>query len=520
MEKINKTLFPGSLDLSVTAPQTRWEQNSTDDQALTPALSIAWSRNQPERIGEVALLRGEGSQWLLGRGPERHDDPSERLSFGRHRPGLWSPSGPLIEASISRRQLQLTREGHHVRVVQLGRCPLFVNGALVNGEALLSPGDTLHLKNQLLLVCVLRPARMAASEHFPPDQVGPYGLADHYDMVGESWTAWQLRDRLARVAALDDHTLLLGASGSGKELCARALHGLSRRRSGAWVTRNASTLPESLIDAELFGNARNYPNPGNREREGLIGATDGGCLFLDEIGDLPANTQAHLLRVLDADGEYQRLGESRTRRSDLRMLAATNRPPQVLQDDLRARFTLKLSVPPLTERREDIPLLIQHLLRTALTQSPILKRFSSSAAPNTFRIDPRLVDVLVRRPYTTHIRELKALLWEAISLSQGKHIALPGGRSALTEAHLDDVDDAEKVTREASTRRPGRDPASVTLQEIEAAMREHEGNVTRAARSLQLSSRHALNRLLKKHALTPDDYRDAVKPTAASDEGL
>ena len=140
-------------------------------------------------------------------------------------------------------------------------------------------------------------------------------------------------------------SLLLGESGTGKELAARAVHQLSQRGRQQFVARNAATLPAGLIDAELFGNAKNYPNPGMPERRGLIGEADGGSLFLDEIGELPVELQAHLLRVLDGDGEYQRLGEGVARRSNFRLIAATNRDPSTLKHDLAARFTARIELP-------------------------------------------------------------------------------------------------------------------------------------------------------------------------------
>src|SRR5262249_46286359 len=152
----------------------------------------------------------------------------------------------------------------------------------------------------------------------------PFGRADADGFVGESPAAWDLRDRLAFIGPQAGHVLLVGESGVGKELAARALHARSRRSRRPLVSRNAATLPEALIDAELFGHARDYPNAGMPERAGLVGEADGGTLFLDEIGELPEARQAHLLRLLDG-GEYQRLGDPRVRRADVRFIAATNR---------------------------------------------------------------------------------------------------------------------------------------------------------------------------------------------------
>src|SRR5690606_5383103 len=105
-----------------------------------------------------------------------------------------------------------------------------------------------------------------------------------FGIVGESPAAWALRDELAFVAARDLHVLLHGATGTGKELAARAIHGLGRSAGREMIARNAATLPAGIADAELFGNAKDYPNPGMRERPGLVGAADGSTLFLDELG--------------------------------------------------------------------------------------------------------------------------------------------------------------------------------------------------------------------------------------------
>src|SRR5262249_20781890 len=148
---------------------------------------------------------------------------------------------------------------------------------------------------------------------------------------------------------------------------------------------------------------------GMPERPGLLGQAAGGTLFLDEVGELPSDLQAHLLRLLDEGGEYHRLGEAATRRADVRVVAATNRPESSLKHDFAARFALSLRVPGLMERCEDVPLLLRHLLLRAAEKEPAVgARFfegwgSSGRQP---RVDPRLVERLVRQPYTRHVRQL------------------------------------------------------------------------------------------------------------------
>src|SRR5262249_8174942 len=149
-----------------------------------------------------------------------------------------------------------------------------------------------------------------------PGPADPFGMGDRFGIVGESAAAWHLRAAIAFVAAQSAHVLITGASGTGKELVARAIHAASERAARPMVARSAGTFPETLVDAELFGSARGYPNAGMPERTGLFGEADGSTLFFDEIGEVPESLQSHLLRVLDS-GEYHRLGESRQRRVEV-----------------------------------------------------------------------------------------------------------------------------------------------------------------------------------------------------------
>jgi DNA-binding NtrC family response regulator len=251
------------------------------------------------------------------------------------------------------------------------------------------------------------------------------------------------------------------------------------------VSRNAATFPSGIIDAELFGNVKNYPNPGMDARPGLIGEADGSTLFLDEIAELPSELQAHLLRVLDAGGEYQRLGDAQPRRADLRIVAATNRDPSELKHDLLARFVLRLGLPGLGDRREDVPLLVRHLLKAAVAKNPqIGKRFFTKDGEP--RVDPDLIEALLRQRYTHHVRELDELLWRAIAASRGTYVAFADDLKARLEP---EPPESAAIEEELSEER------------IREALARHDGKVSRAYKELGLKSRYALYRLLKKYAI-------------------
>lgn len=419
-------------------------------------------------IGFTASLPREGTPRLLGRGPRREEDPANRLEFGPQRPvGPTAPGGPLQVQALSRAQAILRPGPSGVGLEVLGRTPTYINGVELT-EGRLKDGDVLRFGDELCLLLTLRPRSVAAPNALA-SQLGssPFGAPDPIGLVGESTALWALREQLVRVAALDEHTLVLGPSGTGKELVARGLATLSRRHKGPFVSRNAATLPPTLIDAELFGNIRDYPNPGMKARGGLIGEADGGVLFLDEIGELPGEQQAHLLRVLDA-GEYQQLGEGRVRRSDFRFVGATNRDIAELKSDFGARIYLRLEMPPLNDRREDIPLLTRHLLTGLGRTSP--------------RVDARLMEGLLRHRYSLHIRELRGLLLAATTSSPDAELLTltPEVAGRLVLPTLEQEPD---------------------LETIRHALEQSGGNTTRAAERLGLANRYVLYRLMKKHGL-------------------
>jgi DNA-binding NtrC family response regulator len=318
---------------------------------------------------------------------------------------------------------------------------------------------------------------------------------------------------LAIAARSPSHVLIHGPSGVGKELAAQAIHALSERKRGPFIARNAATFPEGLVDAELFGTAKGYPNAGMPERPGVIAEAEGGTLFLDEIGELPIHLQAHLLRVLDGGGEYQRLGDARPRRANIRLVAATNRPIHALKHDFAARLTTRVEIPGLESRVEDVPLLLRHLFIAAVAgRSEVRQRYSASepTQESELRVGPELVEALLRHPFTLHIRELARVIECSIATSPKYFLQLtPAVEAELRQSPArkqpaNPIHAAEPVP----AAEPAEEGPSVSKAEIEAALDEAGGSVTKAARRLGLKNRFVLYRLMKRHDIARADTEE------------
>lgn len=524
------------------------------------ALVILWSAREPYRTGEIAFLPEDVPVWLFGRDPrsalpdsgralphrlstedprldslgstangvetaEQEDSLLSRSSvssrlrmslsatlsmdlvrngaeilFRRQRPEGLEPEPalprPIVGESISRLQLTLTHREDGLLVQNVGRCPLMVNGHTMQA-AQIQAGDTLYLRNQLLLLCTRRTLSLPRLRAYPSDRVFAFGLPDADGMIGESPALWHLRERLAACARSDHNVLVIGESGSGKELAAQAIHRMSSRRERPLVADNISAIPPSLAAALLFGNKRNFPNPGMDERVGLVGAADGSMLFLDEIGDMPEEVQPMFLRVADRQGEYFRLGEEgRIRRSDFRLVGATNRPERI-RYELKRRFQREIRVPSLNDRKEDIPMLIGHLLRSQARQGDLNALAFWDEAAQAARVHPMLIDQLVRHSYVTNVSEVEFLLGHAMSESGGEVIApirgpLPG-HGATRQTPTGTLASPVTPRRRPPRILPSPDVAQRVLDEM-------NGNIARAASQLGMS-RHQLNRMIRRHSL-------------------
>lgn len=278
-------------------------------------------------------------------------------------------------------------------------------------------------------------------------------------MIGQSGAMRQVREQIAQVAGADSTVLIQGETGTGKELVARAIHAASPRRDRPLIRLNCAALPHELVESELFGHEKGAFTGAIQQRRGRFELADGGTLFLDEVGDLPAEAQAKLLRVLQ-EREFERLGGTRTLRVDVRVIAATNRDlrAEVAASRFRADLYFRLNVfpialPPLRDRRDDIPGLLEHF---ALRTSRKLGRAIDGVAPS-FAERARAHD------WPGNVRELENLVERALILSNGglldgsELLGTPAGAPALA---------AGATTDPAAGATPG---GAATLEEVERA---------------------------------------------------
>jgi formate hydrogenlyase transcriptional activator len=234
------------------------------------------------------------------------------------------------------------------------------------------------------------------------------------EIVGSCKPMRQVLEQVEKVAPSDSTVLLLGETGTGKELIARALHRRSKRATRAFVRVNCAAIPQSLIASELFGHEKGAFTGALQRRLGRFEAADGGTLFLDEIGDLPTETQIALLRVLQ-EREFERVGSNHPIKVDVRLIAATNLDLQAavaagtFRQDLFYRLNvLPIAVPPLRERAEDIPLLVEYFI----------SRFAKGSSKNIRHIGKDTLEQLKAYDWPGNIRELQNVVERAVLLSE------------------------------------------------------------------------------------------------------
>jgi formate hydrogenlyase transcriptional activator len=266
------------------------------------------------------------------------------------------------------------------------------------------------------------------------------------EIVGSSNALRRVLAEVVRVAPVNSTVLITGETGTGKELIARAIHKRSPRASRAFIRVNCAAIPPSLIASELFGHEKGAFTGATQRRLGRFEAADGGTIFLDEVGDLPAETQVALLRVLQ-EREFERIGGTATISVDVRVLAAANRDlkPAVARGDFRADLYYRLNVvpirlPPLRERLDDLPLLVDYLVQRYATKTG--RRFN--------RVTKSTLDLLRSYSWPGNIRELQNVIERAVVLSEGETFSVEASwlgdpqHSATAPRPLSTVADRER----------------------------------------------------------------------------
>ncbi|ROS83025.1 sigma-54-dependent Fis family transcriptional regulator [Muribaculaceae bacterium Isolate-036 (Harlan)] len=311
---------------------------------------------------------------------------------------------------------------------------------------------------------------------------------DRCGLIGENPRVKELLKTVERIAPTDAPVLVLGENGTGKELIANAIHKNSRRKNAPFVMVNLGGISTSLFESEMFGHSKGAYTGAVSERKGRFELADKGTIFLDEIGDLTQDCQVKLLRVLQQH-TFERLGESRTRKTDIRAICATNAdlPAMVrehtFREDLFYRINLiTLRIPPLRERRDDIPLLTRSFMESA----------SRSHGIRCPEISHEALGYLSRLPYPGNVRQLRNMVERAV-------LMCAGGILEKCDFEADgNIQDVSATDLKGSLE-------GATLEDLEAAaiaeaVRKYDGNLSRVAAALGIT-RQSLYRKIEKHGI-------------------
>lgn len=304
---------------------------------------------------------------------------------------------------------------------------------------------------------------------------------DRPEMIAGSPAMRPVLDLMARVGPSDANVLITGEHGTGKEIVARTLHALSARAAQPWIAVNTGALSEGIFESEFFGHVKGAFTGARADRIGRFELADGGTLFLDEIANIPVRQQAKLLRVLES-GELERVGSSRTRRVDVRVLSATNAnlPAEcakgLFRNDLLFRLnTVEIHLPPLRDRREDIPALAGYFLA----------RYVARYRKPVEGLDAEALQELLNHSWPGNIRELEHTMERAVLMCHGKRITAA---------------DLNLQSERGSGAIEGMSLEAVESILIRKALAQYNRNVSHAAEALGLS-RGALYRRMEKYGL-------------------
>jgi DNA-binding NtrC family response regulator len=339
-------------------------------------------------------------------------------------------------------------------------------------------------KVEMLIARALASRKMEQENRTLRQQIDErYGLEN---IIGESPVLREVLDTIRQVAPSSANVLIEGESGTGKELAAQAIHNLSRRNKAKFVTVHCAALSPQLLESELFGHERGAFTGAHERRLGRFEQANGGTIFLDEIGEIDASTQVKLLRVISEERAFERVGGNQTLRADVRLIAATNKNLEKLvaegkfRDDLYFRLNVvHITMPPLRDRKEDIPLLVRTFLRhfCKLNEKPLLELTADA------------MNALLTYSWPGNVRELRTAIEHGVVMARGTKLTLrdlPPNVRAATGAVLPGGITPTKAFGEKSS---ALDLHETEKRLIMQALATTNGNITKAAQQLGISRR-------------------------------
>ena len=325
-----------------------------------------------------------------------------------------------------------------------------------------------------------------------------------FDLIGKSEPMQKVFEQIKMVASSDITVLITGESGTGKDLTARSIHALSPRKNRSFIPVNCPTIPEHILESELFGYKKGAFTNASQDREGLFQEADKGTIFLDEIGDIGSTIQTKLLRVLQ-EKEIKPLGDTKIKKVDVRIIASTNSnlEQKIADNKFRQDFFYRLNVlpielPSLRDRVTDIPILADHLIAKhckKLNKEPKI-------------ISEEVMDFFMKQPWPGNVRELENIIVQGILYSKGENIA-------LSDIPLKDAKNEKKrykgLYNENIASLPYKAAKEKLLHEfnhdyIGAKLSMSNGNITKAAKHCHMD-RQALQQIMKRFSIDPDPFR-------------
>ena len=441
------------------------------------------------RLSLKGVLEDEGFEVLLAPGGEEAVRTVEEEAVDLVLLDIWMPGMDGVEA------LKLIRDRDpSVKVVMFsghGTIETAVTATKLGAYDFLEKPIALEkllitVKNALALK-ELEEAHLALREE----------VAEEEELIGETPAMRRLKDEILRVAPSDGWVLIMGENGTGKELVARAIHRHSKRRDKPFVAVNCAAIPDELIESELFGYEKGAFTGAFSRKKGKFELAHQGTIFLDEIGDMSLRTQAKILRVLE-EKRFERLGGSQAIKVDVRLIAATNKDLSQemrkgsFREDLFYRVNvIPLYIPPLRERREDIPLFINYFLR----------QFRMRGGRGIKEMEGEALELLMSYHWPGNVRELKNIIERLVIMTPGPRITLEDIPSNFKGEMLGPLKGSDETT--SDIRKARRDfERRFILKRLE----ENEWNISKTARAIKIQRSH-LHQKIKSLNIDPMCYR-------------